>query len=256
MASSCAIATLLLLGVNVPVYYLPFFFQVSRGTDAIISGLLILALAVSNPIASIFAAPFVTRTGHYVPWMISSGAISAVGYGLLSTIQPGTRLVLIIIYQIVAGVGMGFGVQLPITAMRNVLSDDDVPIANALMVFFQSLGTALSLSGGQAIFLPALAKRLEESFSEQESARIIDMGAGNVDDGHLDADALPLVVNAYSHATKSAMYLAIAASGAAFLCSWGLQWKRLPGKAGKETGGGRGEEQRRGEDGGGDRDRS
>ena len=210
-----------------PVYYLPFYFQASLGVSTTKSGLYVLPLAVCNPLASIAVGAAVTLTGVYVPWMMASGAIAAIGYGLLSTLNLESSLGNIIGFQIIASIGFGLGVQLPFTAMRNVLSETDIPIANALLVFFQGLGTSLSLSVGQTLFLNTLKDELRSQISATEANYIVDLGAGNIDESHVRKEELPIIANAYSTATRTAMYLAIASAVAAFVCSLAVEWKTM-----------------------------
>jgi MFS family permease len=227
VASSCAVATLLIIGVNVPIYYLPFYFQASLGLSTTKSGLYILPLAACNPVASIISGSAVTKTGVYVPWMMTSGALAAVGYGLLSTLNMNSNLGHILGYQIVASIGFGLGIQLPFTAVRNVLDDADIAIANALVVFFQGLGTSLSLSVGQTVFLNILNQRLRAKLPAEEAQRIADLGAGDVDSDHIEGRYLPIVTKAYNIAMQNAMYLGIASAIAAFLCSCCVEWRKI-----------------------------
>jgi MFS family permease len=222
VASSCAVATFLIIGINVQTTYLPFWLQASRGFNAQKSGLLILPLAASNPISALVAGAIASRTGHYIPLILSSGAITAVGYGLLSTLDTSSSMAQIIGYQLVAGIGFGFGVQLPLTAMRHALPDDDMPIANSLLIFFQSLGNSLSQSGGQAVFLGAFTAALGAELPPTEVQHISELGAGNIDAQHVGQDLLPIVIEAYGLGMRHASYLTAASSCAAFVCSWGM----------------------------------
>lgn len=227
VAASCAVAAFLNMGIEVPTYLLPIFFQAAKGVDARKSGLLILPLAASTPLASIVAGATVTLTGLYVPWIVSSTIISGVGYGLLSTLTPNSDLGPIIGYQVVASVGFGSGAQLPLTAMRNVLSDDDIPMINALYVFFIGLGTSLSLSTGQSVFLSSLYRSIGKRLSAEETAYVVGLGATNVNNNTLPGDKLAFTTEAYGEASQAAMYLAIGTSGAALLSSLFLEWRRL-----------------------------
>jgi MFS family permease len=227
IAASCAVSALTIMGINVPIYYLPFYFQVSLGESTSKSGLYILPLAAFNPLASIITGIAITKTGHYVPWMIASGAIAAVGYGLLSTLGMDANLGKIIGFQVIASIGFGFGVQVPFTAMRNVLNDSDLAIANALIIFFQGFGASLSLSIGQTVFLNTLKSRLRAQLPSSEADAISQLGAGDVDAGHIKAESLPIVARAYNRSMQTAMYFAVAASVLAFCCACFVEWKKI-----------------------------
>jgi hypothetical protein len=50
--------------------------------------------------------------GYYLPWAVASGAVTAIGYGLISTFTPTTETAKWIGYQIVLGSGRGMGIQM------------------------------------------------------------------------------------------------------------------------------------------------
>lgn len=47
------------------------------------------------------------KLGYYLPWNLGGAALSAIGYGLLSTLKPTTPAAKWIGYQIIYGVGSG-----------------------------------------------------------------------------------------------------------------------------------------------------
>ena len=49
----------------------------------------------------------VSVLGYYLPFLLAGGAISAVGYGLLSTLSPTTSVAKWVGYQILYGVASG-----------------------------------------------------------------------------------------------------------------------------------------------------
>lgn len=219
-----------MMAMNTLTYYLPFYFQASIALSPRMSGIYILALAVPEGVTSIVCGVVVTVTGVYVPFMIASGIILAVGSGLLTMLNTTSSLVSIIGYQIVASVGFGLGIQLPLTAIRNTLDEVDVPLGNALVVFSQGLGTSLSLSIAQAIFLNTLKSRLEIHFSKEETEQLVKLGAANVNTRHISPELVPIVAAAYNSATRASFYLAIAASLMVVIGSGVMERKRLEKK--------------------------
>lgn len=53
----------------------------------------------------------VGRTGYYWPWALLSAVLAAIGGGLLSTVLAHTAIVRPIMYQFIAGLGRGCGMQ-------------------------------------------------------------------------------------------------------------------------------------------------
>ena len=206
--------------------YLPFYFQAAKNSSPKMSGLYILPFAMANSFSSILSGTAITLTRLYVPWMIASGAIMAIGSGLLYTLTPDSTPSQIIGYQLIASIGYGFGIHVPVTAMRNVLGEADVPSGNALYMFFQGLGGAVGLSIAQCIFLNTLRGRLEDFLPDSDVDRISDLGATNVSE-HVASEWTHLVADAYGDAVRATFILAIAAAGLAFACSWAMDWRRL-----------------------------
>ena len=54
----------------------------------------------------------VGRMGYYIPWVVFSAVVSAIGSGLLTTFSPDTSHAKWIAYMIVAGTGRGASLQM------------------------------------------------------------------------------------------------------------------------------------------------
>lgn len=126
-----------------------------------------------------------------------------------------------------ASIGFGFSVQVPLTAMQNVLNEADLPTGNSLFMFAQSLGTVIALPIAQSIFLGTLDDKLDARLSDDQASQITDLGAANVDVEHMDADLVPFVAAAYGYAVQAAIYVAVAAAALAFVTAGLMEWKKL-----------------------------
>ena len=91
-------------------------------------------------------------------FMHVGAAVFTIGAGLLYTLGVSSNIGRWLGYQIVAGVGAGASVQIPFIAVQVVTSGKDMPTANALVMFFNSLGGAVSVSIAQNIFINSLVK--------------------------------------------------------------------------------------------------
>lgn len=235
MAASCAATTFLMIGMNTLTNYIPFYLQATKGLMPSLAGLYMLALAVPSPAATLATGGAATLTGHYVPWMVASGALLAVGAGLLSTLGRASGMGTIVGFEVLASLGFGLGVQLPLTAIRNALAEADLPLGNALFVFFQGLGTTLSASVAQAVFLTGLGDALRAALPPADAARVVGLGAAGVADGDIPSAWVPLVADAYNVAVRGVMYYATAAAALACVVSTLQEWKTLPAKKKSST---------------------
>ncbi|KAI8946179.1 hypothetical protein F4801DRAFT_583659 [Xylaria longipes] len=114
------------MAVTALTYYLPFCFQASKGPSLSEGGTYLLALAVPNSFFSIICGAAMTMTGFYTPWPMVGGNLFSIGSSLLFTLDQSSGTPKIVGYWFLANACFGFGVQLPLMAMQNVLPQADV----------------------------------------------------------------------------------------------------------------------------------
>ncbi|ROV87914.1 hypothetical protein VSDG_09486 [Cytospora chrysosperma] len=71
--------------------------------------------------------------------MIIGQLIAIIGTVFLSRLNVDTGTVLWATYLVVTGIGTGMGLQMPFTGVNLILSQDDIPVGNAITVFVQQL---------------------------------------------------------------------------------------------------------------------
>lgn len=209
------------------IYYLPFYFQAARGFSPSESGVYILALAIPDTVVALAVGAAVTFSGHYVPFMVASAASVLVGSGLLSQIRVDTPLSYIVGLELIVALGLGLGIQLPLSAVRNVLDEPDVPAGEALVLFCICLGFTVAFPIAQAIFMNTLGRHLATGLSEDRVAEIIRMGASKVNSGHMEDGIVPFVAESYAKAITTAFYMSIAAAALALVAAAAMEWRKL-----------------------------
>jgi hypothetical protein len=80
------------------------------------------------------------------------------GYGLFIDLSPTSSWAKIILYQIVAGLGVGPNFQAPLIALQNGLQPRDIGTATATFGFVRLLASAISVIVGGVLFQNELAK--------------------------------------------------------------------------------------------------
>ncbi|KAI4673478.1 uncharacterized protein J4E84_011061 [Alternaria hordeiaustralica] len=211
------------------IFYLPFYFQAIKGTSAEESGIRTIAYLVSITVSSIVIGGLITLVGWYAPFMWFGSAIFAIGAGMLYTLTVHSPPGQWIGYQILAGIGAGAGVQIPFVAVQVVTNETDMPTANACVMFFNSLGGALSISVAQNIFVNTLAKEVPRYAPGFDARIVANAGATNLRNV-VPEDLLPGVLLGYNNAIVTAFILAIATSSVAFFVSLGMEQKSVKGK--------------------------
>lgn len=83
--------------------------------------------------STILSGSFVSSTGFAAPLMPLGAAISTIASGLLSTLDIGTEPVKWIVYQIVAGIGFGLAIQMPLVISQSSVDPSDLASITAVM---------------------------------------------------------------------------------------------------------------------------
>lgn len=161
-----------------------------------------------------------------MPWSIASGILVAIGTGLLSTMDENTSIGKWIGYQIIIGVGRGCGLQMPIVAISNHLTQAQIPIGMSLIAFGQSFGGTIFLAAAQTAFSAGLASGLRKYAPEITPSLVAKVGATGIRT-MLPAGSVKRVIEAYDVGLQHVFYLCAACAAVIFCTAWGMGWKSL-----------------------------
>jgi hypothetical protein len=122
-------------GANfVILYYLPLYFQSVGDASPIRSGIQIIPLIASFSVATLFSGLLATKPGIAAPFLMLSSIISTIGTGLLYTLDIGTPSSQWISFQILAGLGFGLGLQVPIIIAQASSAASDLAPTTAIVI--------------------------------------------------------------------------------------------------------------------------
>lgn len=102
-------------------YFLPLYFQAVLGATPILSGVYLLPTALSLSILSAMTGIFIRKTGQYLPPIWFGYVMMTIGFGLFIDLGPNSSRAKIIIYQIIAGIGVGPNFQSPLIALQSLV---------------------------------------------------------------------------------------------------------------------------------------
>lgn len=139
-------------------YYLPLYFQAVLGVSPLISGVYTLATSVSLSIASIATGIFIRKTGLFLPPIYFGVFFMTLGFGLYINLGVKRDLAKIIIFQVIAGLGVGPLFQAPLIALQSRVSPRDIATATGTFGFTRNIGTAISVVVGGVIFQNEIQK--------------------------------------------------------------------------------------------------
>lgn len=170
-------------------YYLPFYFQSTKGASPIHSGLLLLPIVLTEAFTSALTGYLIHRTGRYVELLQFGCVTSALGTGLYINFSTDSPLVKIILFQIVAGLGIGCLFTAPVIALQANVSQADTASATATLSFVRNLATAVSIVVGGVVFQNSMVLRKPALRAAGLSAEQINVFAGE------DATASVLLID-------------------------------------------------------------
>ncbi|TDZ67791.1 MFS gliotoxin efflux transporter gliA [Colletotrichum trifolii] len=219
------------------IYNLPVYFQAIDGTSPTESGIRNLPLIVSVSITTILAGSFVSSTGFAAPLMPIGASVGIIAAGLLTTLDIGTGPAKWIGYQILAGVGFGLGIQVPMMISQSSVDLSDLASVTSVMMFSQTIGAALVVSGAQAAFVNALLKEAHASAPDISPESLLATGAGALRKA-FGADQLLTIIAAYMSGLKLTFAIVVGALAVALIVSTHVPWRRLGQHAGKPGGDG------------------
>ncbi|KAF9894165.1 hypothetical protein FE257_009138 [Aspergillus nanangensis] len=221
----CIFSTLLQGGMLAQTYYLPFYFQAARGTDAQTSGLSILPYGVTTSISTLITGALITLTGFYVPFMWLGSCFFVTGSGLLYTLSRSSPFGQWFGYQLLTGAGFGMMVQIPITAVQVILGAADIPIGSTLVLLAQCLGGSVGLAVAQNVFQNSLREKLGGIQGINVPA-VEAAGGANLQE-IVPASLLVPVRDVFRYAVSQAFLVSVGLGSVAFLASLGIQQKRI-----------------------------
>lgn len=216
-------------GFFVLLYYLPIYFQSVDNVSASQSGVRNLPLVLGTSIFAVVSGGLITATGQYVPFLILGAVLSVIGAGLLYTLDISSGANKWIGYQVISGIGIGLGTNTPIAVAQASVDMADISVASSMALFFQTLGGAIFVTGGQAAFTNQLIDRMKEVAPDIDPALVIATGATELRKV-FPPDQIGPVLIAYMHGLRVTYAVVIALAGICVIVSLFAPWKNLKPK--------------------------
>ena len=228
--NATAIGFTLGIGMFAAIAFVPTFLQMSSGTSAAASGLLMLPMMVGMMGTSIWSGLAITKSGKYKAFPIAGSVTTAVALLALTTLAADTPIWLICAHLFVFGAGLGLIMQVVVLVVQNAVAPDLVGTATSTNNYFREVGAALGVAIFGTIFTNNLSGKLTAVFT--------DAGASPADAGNATAtldpqamEALPEpvrdgIVTAYADSLAPVFWYLVPFIAAAFLLA--LFLKQVP----------------------------
>lgn len=140
-------------------YFLPLYFQAVLGASPILSGVYTFPFVLSLSFVSMAVGILIKKTGQYLSPIWFGMFVMALGFGLYIDLKDYPSWSRIIIYQIIAGIGVGPNFQSPLLALQTRIRPQDIAAATATFGFTRNIATSVSVVIGGVIFQNGMSKR-------------------------------------------------------------------------------------------------
>lgn len=157
-------------------YYLPLYFQGVRGLSSLDSGVWLLAYVIPLSIVSAMIGFVIRATGNYKIGLVVGMGVMTLGFGLFIDLGADSNVAKVILYQMVAGIGVGPNFQSPLIALQAGVEPRDIAAATSTFSFMRQIAGSISIVIGGAIFsnemqrqYPTLEKELGHDLADKLS---------------------------------------------------------------------------------------
>lgn len=154
------------------ILYLPLYQQVVRGYSATKSGLLLIPLVGGIMSASIISGQLISAKGRYRIFPIIGAVLATFGLWLFSHVSLHTSQLVLSIWMVVLGLGIGMFMQVLTLAVQNSVDRRDLGTATSVVTFFRGIGSSF----GAALFGAILTNRLAHYLQQTLPASAIKHG--------------------------------------------------------------------------------
>jgi len=118
---------------------------------------------------------FIKKVGRYQEPIWFGMAFMTLGFGLFINLPDYADWAKIIIYQMIAGIGVGPNFQSPLIALQNHVAVHDIAVATGTFGFVRQLATSMSVVLGGVVFQNIISKKgpqLERQLGPQVAAHL------------------------------------------------------------------------------------
>lgn len=215
--------------VFVPIYYIPIYFQFSRGDGALDSAIRLLPLIFLLCTTILVNGKLMSRFGYYMPWYLVGGVFCLIANVFLSLIKPTTSPSYIYGFEALLGLGAGGAVQAGYAVIQTVVPSTDLGYAVSFIMIAQIGGIALGLACASAVFINGATDSLRvllPGLSDSELQSAIS-GTGGKFLETLDEKIKAQVIEAIVDNMAKAFIIAYVAAAVLIVASLGFSRRRV-----------------------------
>jgi len=218
------------------------YFQLARGANPTQSGLMTIPMVVGQMGASILIGQFISRFGKWKRWMVLGSAMVLVGVSLMSTLRYDTDFLLVSVYMVVLGAGLGMVMQNLTLVVQNDTPPEQLGAASSNVSFFRSVAGAIGVTVMGSILASQVTSHITSGLKSfvpstpEEIAALKQLGTGTLPDVSSLPDTVRVIVeSAYGAGIGDAFLVAIPLAFISLIAVIFLPNKALSTKTAAET---------------------
>jgi EmrB/QacA subfamily drug resistance transporter len=163
--NATAIGFTLGLGMFSAIAFVPTFLQMSSGTSAAESGLLMLPMMAGLMGTSIYSGIRISKTGKYKIFPVLGAALTMAAMLWMTTLAASTPIWIICVQLFIFGAGLGLIMQVVVLVVQNSVPADQIGTATSTNNYFREVGAAMGVAVFGAIFTNRLSESLTNAFT-------------------------------------------------------------------------------------------
>lgn len=122
------------------------YFQLSRGMSPTKAGLMTLFMVGGVLVSSMVSGKLIAATGKWKRYLVFGGVLLVAGVSTLSTIGSTTPIIVVGLYMVMIGVGVGCLNQNLVLAVQNNAAQKDIGAASSVVSFMRTMGGSIGVS--------------------------------------------------------------------------------------------------------------
>ncbi|KAL2831699.1 major facilitator superfamily domain-containing protein [Aspergillus cavernicola] len=209
------------------LFYLPIYFQSIHGQSAIASGVNSLPFMAFFAVGSMISGFMIGKTRLLQPYELASGLLATVGAALLYTLDVDSSKARYIGPQVIFGIGIGLGNQVPMTALQSFSKPEHIAPTTGVMLMCNSISGAYFVTAAQSIFANRMLETLASNAPSIDPVKVLATGASEVSRVFQGAD-LVAVHNAYMVGINDIFACSLAGAAFTVIVSLIIPFKKLP----------------------------
>ena len=215
----------------VSIYYVPLFFQFTKGDTALKAAVRLLPFIVLFVFSVMFAGGLLPVVGRYAPWYFPASMLMIVGGTFMYRVEPTTPTASIYGFEVLIAVGVGLVFQTGYNVAAAKVDPVDVPASIGFINVAQIGSIAIALSVSGALFQNLGYTYLSEVLASYEfSDDVLRSALAGIESVVLNREGLVvrgLAIDAIVRTIDKLYALVLAAGALTLLCACFMRWEKL-----------------------------